>query len=118
MTKLEEELRAVELAFAKTMADRDHAAFTSFLSDEVVFVGADGALRGKIAVSEGWAHYFEADEAPFSWEPDLVVVVESGELGMTSGPVRDADGVRIGGFQSCWRRESGTWRIVLDHACE
>jgi len=117
VTKPEEELRVTEIAFAKTMADRDHAAFTSFLSEEVVFLGNEGALRGKAAVAEGWAKYFEGEPAPFSWEPDVVVVVASGELGMTAGPVRDGDGVRFAGFQSCWRRESGAWKIVLDRAC-
>ena len=33
------ELRATEEAFAKTMADRDHRAFASFLADEAVFFG-------------------------------------------------------------------------------
>jgi ketosteroid isomerase-like protein len=118
VTRLEQELRATEMAFAKTMADRDHAAFTSFLSDEVVFVGDEGALRGKAAVAEGWAKHFEADRAPFSWEPEVVVVLESGELGMTAGPVHDPEGVRFAGFQSCWRRENGTWKIVLDRGCD
>lgn len=118
MTTREQELRATEIAFARTMADRDHAAFTSFLSEEAVFAGPKGELRGRAAVAAGWASYFEGDEAPFSWEPEAVVVLDSGELGMTAGAVRDSEGNRIAGFQSVWRRESGTWRIVLDRACD
>jgi ketosteroid isomerase-like protein len=118
VTSLEEELRAAELAFAKTMADRDHAAFVSFLADDVVFVGDFGPLRGKTAVADAWARYFEADEATFSWEPAFVAVSESGTLGMTAGPVHDAGGVRIGAFQSCWRRENGEWKVVLDRSCD
>src|ERR1700693_3299408 len=38
-TELKQQVAATETAFAKTMADRDHAAFTSFLADEAVFLG-------------------------------------------------------------------------------
>ena len=37
---LKEQVRQTEMAFAKTMADRDHAAFSTFLADETVFFGA------------------------------------------------------------------------------
>ena len=43
-----------ELAFAKTMADRDHAAFASFIADEAVFLSGGKPLRGKAAVVEAW----------------------------------------------------------------
>jgi hypothetical protein len=37
-----EQLRQTESAFARTMADRDHAAFMSFLADETVFIWTRG----------------------------------------------------------------------------
>jgi hypothetical protein len=43
-------VRAREVAFAKSMADRDHAAFATFVSEEAVFVGRT-ALRGRHAVA-------------------------------------------------------------------
>ena len=45
------DLRATEEAFARTMADRDHEAFVSFLADETVFFGPGGEIRGKEAVA-------------------------------------------------------------------
>ena len=115
--KLETELRAAEEAFAKTMADRDHAAFTSFVADEAVFVG-DKVLRGRAAVAAGWKRFFDAPAAPFSWKPDSALVLESGKLGMTSGPVFDPSGKRVGTFQSTWRLEAdGAWRVVFDRGC-
>ncbi len=42
-----QEVMAVERAFAKTMADRDLAAFSSFLSEETVFYSGPKPLRGK-----------------------------------------------------------------------
>ena len=115
--KLQEQLRQTETAFAKTMADRDHAAFTSFLADETVFMGRT-TLRGKAAVAATWKRYYEEPKAPFSWKPDRVEVLDSGTLGMTSGPVFDGAGQRIGTFNSVWRRDKdGKWRIVFDIGC-
>ena len=115
---LEDQVRRTETAFAKTMADRDHAAFTTFLSDEAVFVGSKGPTRGKAAIAEQWKRYYEGTKAPFAWAADRVVVLDSGTLALSSGPVLDPAGQRIGTFNSVWRRESeGTWKIVLDNGC-
>jgi ketosteroid isomerase-like protein len=109
------EVQAAERAFAKTMADRDPAAFERFLSEEAVFFSGDEPLRGKRRVAEAWARFFEGGEAPFSWDPDRVEVLASGTLALSTGPVRDAHGNIIARFNSIWRRESpGTWRIVFD----
>lgn len=107
-------VRAREEAFARTMAQRDHAAFTTFLSSEAVFAGAT-VLRGRDEVATAWRRYFEAPAAPFSWTPDLVEVLESGRLALTSGPVTGADGKPVGRFNSIWRLEDdGVWRVVFD----
>jgi ketosteroid isomerase-like protein len=110
-------VRARETAFAKTMADRDHAAFATFVAEEALFVGGS-VLRGRPAVAEGWKPYFEGDKAPFSWQPDRVEVVDSGTLAFSTGPVFDPEGKRIGTFNSTWRLEKdGEWRVVLDSGC-
>jgi ketosteroid isomerase-like protein len=113
-----EQVRRAEIAFAKTMADRDHAAFRTFLADEAVFVSTSRVLRGAKEVAAGWKQFFEGAQAPFSWEPDQVQVLDSGTLALSSGPVRDPSGKRIGTFNSIWRREpDGKWKIVIDHGC-
>lgn len=117
---LQAQVRDTERAFAKTMADRDHAAFTSFLSEETVFFsGPKGtALRGKKAVADAWMRFYEGPKAPFSWEPDSVEVLDSGTLGSSSGPVHDLEGKRVGTFSSIWRRgPDGKWKIVFDKGC-
>jgi ketosteroid isomerase-like protein len=115
--ELKEQVRRAETAFAKTMADRDHAAFTSFLADEAVFFG-QGVLRGKARVAEGWKRFYEGKEAPFSWAPDSVEVLDSGTLGLSSGPVKDPTGKRVGTFNSVWRRDAdGRWKVVFDKGC-
>jgi ketosteroid isomerase-like protein len=121
-TELRLEVAATETAFAKTMADRDHAAFTSFLAEEAVFLGGATPLRGKQQVAEAWKHLYEKPAAPFSWQPEKIEVLESGGLALSSGPVHDAKGKLVGSFTSIWRREApGVWRIIFDtgdEACE
>jgi len=110
-------VRAREAAFAKTMADRDHAAFATFVSEEALFMGR-AVLRGRKAVAEGWKPYFEGPKAPFSWQPDRVEVTDSGTLAFSTGPVFDPEGKRTGTFNSTWRLEKdGEWRVVLDSGC-
>jgi len=116
-TKREAELRAAETAFAKTMADRDHAAFASFLSEEAIFSG-EGVQRGREAVAAAWAGLFKGEKAPFSWKPEYVAVLGSGDLGTTQGPVFNPEGKRVGTFNSVWRREAdGKWKIIFDRGC-
>jgi ketosteroid isomerase-like protein len=113
-----EEVRRAEIAFAKTMADRDHAAFRSFLAAEAIFVGPNRVLRGANQVAAGWKPFYEGSQAPFSWEPDQIQVLDSGTMALSSGPVRNPAGKRVGTFNSIWRRETdGKWRIVIDHGC-
>jgi ketosteroid isomerase-like protein len=103
-----------ERAFAKTMADRDLAAFSRFLSADTVFQGK-APLRGPEAVVSAWKKFFDGPQPPFSWEPDQVLVMNNGELALSSGPVRDPAGKLVARFNSVWRQEApGVWRIVLD----
>lgn len=109
------EVEAREIAFAKTMADRDLEAFLSFVSPEAVFFEGNEPLRGRDAIASGWASFFEGPSAPFSWHPDVVEVLESGHLALSSGPVRDGSGQEVGRFNSIWRKDSdGEWRVIFD----
>ena len=109
------EVRAREIAFAKTMADRDFEAFLTFISPEAIFFDGPAPLRGREAIAKGWRAFFEGDTAPFSWHPDLVEVLESGQLGLSSGPVVAPSGALIGRFNSIWRKDAdGQWRIIFD----
>jgi ketosteroid isomerase-like protein len=111
-------VREAERAFARSMAERDLAAFESFVSDEALFFGGKGVLRGRAAVMAGWKRFFQGDEAPFSWEPEQVEVLDSGTLAISSGPVRDPEGRRIATFNSIWRLEAdGRWRVIFDRGC-
>jgi ketosteroid isomerase-like protein len=115
LAQLREQVEDTEHAFAQTMADRDHAAFTTFLADEAVFFDAETPLVGRDAVAAAWLAFFQQPDAPFSWAPETVVVLQSGTLAHSSGPVLNSAGASIATFNSIWRREpSGEWKIVFD----
>ena len=122
MEELQQQVTDTERAFAKTMAQRDFDGFVSFLSDEAVFFAGTTPLRGKQKVADTWKSYYEQADAPFSWEPETVEVLESGTLALSSGPVFDPKGKLVATFNSIWRLEApGQWRIVFDKgsvACE
>jgi ketosteroid isomerase-like protein len=97
------------------MADRDFDAFRTFLSPEAVFFRGNEPLRGSAEVAHAWAAFFDGAQAPFSWSPDVVEVLESGSLALSSGPVRGPSGEDVGRFNSIWRKDAdGVWRVVFD----
>jgi len=111
----EREVADTERAFAKTMADRDLAAFSNFIATDAVFFSGPEPRRGKQAVVEFWKRFYEKPEAPFSWRPETVEVLDSGTLALSSGPVFDPTGKQFATFTSIWRLEApGTWRIGFD----
>ena len=110
-----------ERRFAEAMAARDLQAFASHIAAEAVFFSSpDGlqVLRGKTAIVDGWRRFFDGPAAPFSWSPATAEVLESGSLGMTTGPVHNAKGDVTGRFSSVWRLEpDGRWRVIFDRGC-
>lgn len=113
----QQRVRDTEIAFARTMADRNFAAFQTFLApDSIFFTG--GPKRGVKAIAQAWKAFYDGPKAPFSWAPDSVEVNDAGTLAMSSGPVWDPSGKRTGTFNSIWRREpDGKWRVIFDKGC-
>jgi ketosteroid isomerase-like protein len=113
--ELQRQVADTERAFARTMADRNFAAFQTFLSWDTIFFSGPKALRGKQAVADAWKPFYEKPDAPFSWKPEQVEVLESGALALSTGPVFDPKGKNIATYTSIWRLEApGVWRIIFD----
>jgi ketosteroid isomerase-like protein len=109
------EVFAAERAFAKSMADRDFAAFGRHVAPDTLFFGSSKVHRGRDAVLAAWKAFFDGPTAPFSWQPDQVEVLESGQLALSTGPVRDPQGQVIARFNSIWMRAAdGRWLVVFD----
>lgn len=108
------EVSATETAFAAAFAARDVAAFRSFLAPDTIWMGKE-PLHGPDAVMKAWNGLLTSPKPPFSWGPDLALVLPSGDLARTTGPVKDLEGKQVGRFQSTWRRKpAGGWEIVFD----
>jgi ketosteroid isomerase-like protein len=109
------EVFAAERAFARSMAERDFAAFGRYLAEDCVFFSGNTPLRGREAVLAAWKAFFDGERAPFSWDPDQVEVLASGELALSTGLVRDPAGVVSARFNSIWQRQQdGRWLVIFD----
>lgn len=109
-----EQVKAREVAFAQTMADRRFDRFADFVAEDAVFRGA--ALRiGRTEIVEKWRRFFEGPKAPFSWTPDVVTVAADGRTAISTGPVRDEDGKTTSRFITIWRLDPDEhWRAIVD----
>lgn len=115
--QLTEQVRATEIAFARTLADRDPKKFTSMIAPDSIWLGAQ-PLHGPAEILASWQGYFDAKTPPFSWRPEIVEVQEGGKLALSTGPVLDPSGKRVGTYTSIWRREpTGEWKIIFDRGC-
>ena len=62
-----------------------------------------------------WKAFCDTPAVPLSWQPEVVEVLDSGNLAFSTGPVRDPQGKVFATFTSIWRLEApGTWRIIFD----
>ena len=108
------EVFAAERAFARSMAERDFAAFGRHVAEDCVFFGAT-ALHGRDAVLAAWKPFFDGAQAPFSWEPDQVEVLSSGNLAFSTGLVKNPAGAVTARFNSIWQRHAdGRWLVIFD----
>lgn len=112
------EVRASEVAFAKTMADRKLARFAEFVAEDAVFNGRAPHI-GKAAVVQAWKGFFDGPQAPFSWGPDAVAPTADGRYAISTGLVHDPAGKVTGRFTSIWRKDAdGRWRVVADQGVD
>ena len=118
---LADDVRCREIAFSQSVENKDISAFESFIDDDARFVGAS-ISRGPAEIADAWSVFF-TDEGPrIKWRPQVIEVLENGNLALSRGPykmiTRDSDGkpvVQWGTFNSVWRKHSDdTWKVVFD----
>ncbi|HEY2322296.1 MAG TPA: alpha/beta fold hydrolase [Thermoanaerobaculia bacterium] len=110
-----EEVRSVEIAFAKAFADQKAEKFFSYVADDATFLTARVTLVGKDEIVRRWTPFFSERVAPFTWRPERVYVNGAGTIGLTTGPVFDRDGNQAGIYSSIWEKNAnGEWKILFD----
>ena len=110
------ELAQAERQFAAQSVREDmRAAFMANFAPDGVMVRGDWVNARE---------YLAARPAPpivLDWHPSFVLVSQSDDLGVSTGPWRatrrdgPAESAAVGEFASVWRRDgSGPWRVIVD----
>jgi len=111
-------VRQADVDRARAVAARDVERFLSFLAEDVAFFPDQAPVaKGKAAVRELWAPFFDPKGPALSWEPVTVEVAASGDLAYTTGTfeVEAADAHRYGKYVTIWRkRPGGRWKVAVD----
>jgi ketosteroid isomerase-like protein len=110
-----DEVRCQEIAFSRSVENKNIESFRSFLDGDARFVGR-AVDRGPDEISASWRIFFSDDGPNIKWRPQFV------EVALTRGPYRmiaeDADGNPVeswGTFNSVWRKNAdGEWLIIFD----
>jgi ketosteroid isomerase-like protein len=116
-----DEVRCREIGFSQAAEKQDMDAFRSFIDSDARFVSSS-VLRGVDDIATAWSVFFGPDSPSIKWRPQIIEVLEDGELALSRGPYRiqakDADGNEVeewGTFNSVWRlQDDGHWRVVFD----
>jgi len=119
--ELRDAVRCSEIAFSRSVEERDLGGFVSLIHPAARFIGSE-VHEGPGAVAAAWRPFFEPDGPRIAWRPELVEVLADGTLALTRGPYRlrrrDEDGSwqeSWGTFTSVWRRDDGgEWQVVFD----
>ncbi|WP_119717579.1 YybH family protein [Cognatilysobacter tabacisoli] len=119
---------ARELSFARSVADRDAAAFAAHVHADAAFgSGRPVPMRGREAITRGWATIIAGEKVRLRWYPTRVTVAPGvGDVAWSSGPSLFEDlapganpRYSIGAFHSVWHKDAdGTWRVLFDDGVE
>ena len=109
-------LARAESAFAAQSVREDmRAAFIANFADDGVLV------RGEWVNARDWLSPRAPPPIVLDWHPAFVVVAQSADLGVSTGPWRatkkdaPAEPPAVGEFASVWRRDAqGPWRVIVD----
>lgn len=118
----EASLKATELAWSEAAGKKEIDNVVSFVADDSVQLPPNApAATGKDAVRKEWETLFALKDFTVKWNPTLVQVAESGEIGYTSGTYSltftDAKGGKVedkGKYLEVWKKIDGKWKCYQD----
>ena len=111
-----------EAAFARSVAQRDRAAFAAFVHPDAVFSGGGAPAKGRDAVVAAWEFAFDPAQPVLHWAPSSVAIGARADLALSRGPYwieNTAPGAPhrlvAGEFTSVWTRgDDGEWKVLFD----
>lgn len=110
---LEDEVRCREIGFSNSVEQLDLEAFRTFIDADARFVGAS-VLRGVDEIAAGWSVFFTEGFPKIKWRPQIVEVLDSGNLALSRGPYRIIDEDEKGESREAWGTYNSVWRLNAD----
>ena len=112
-----------ELAFARSVATHDAAAFAELVHPGAAFEsGQPVPLRGRDQVVAAWGDLVAGKGMRLSWYPSRVTIGGAADVAWSSGPVLfewpdrpPEKRYATGTYHSVWTRDAdGRWRVLFD----
>lgn len=118
----EKALREADIAWSAAAEKKDLDGIVSFVTDDSVQLPPNApTAKGKDAVKKEWSNILGLKDIAVKWEPAIVQVADSGELGYTSGTYTlsftDTNAGKIddkGKYLEVWKKVDGKWKCYLD----
>ena len=120
--KEEQALRALDRAWSDAANRKDLDAVVSYMADDgETLAPNEPVARGKAAIRASWSNLLGLPGVNVRWEPLIVEVAKSGEIGYTSGTYTlsytSADGKTMtdrGKDLAVWKKVNGKWKCSSD----
>ena len=121
-TEEEKNLRAADIAWSDAAVKKDAAAVASFMTEDGTQLPPNApAAKGREATKKEWENIFALKDAEVKWEPTMVQVADSGDIGYTRGTYTlsftDPKAGKIsdkGKYLEIWKKVDGKWMCHLD----
>ncbi len=115
-------LMTADRAFYAASRDQGVEGFRSFLADDAVAVEDAAGTQSGDKIAAAWKPLLESKGQAISWDPVSAGVIQSAQLGWTTGRfmIKDkSDGavLRSGTYTTVWKWSGGRWLVVLDGGC-
>jgi len=117
------DLMEADRAFARAAAERGIDGWMSFFTEDAARVLGDGrVVVGLEQIRAVDSASFADPEIRLTWDPTDAGLFADGDHGFTKGRfavvrVEAPDGtppLSEGAYLSIWRRDAGTWKVILD----
>lgn len=124
VNKAEEEksLKETDIAWSDAAGKKDADAVAGFMtSDGSTLPPNEPIVKGHDAIKKGWSDLLALKDLNIKWEPTMVQVADSGDMGYTSGTWTMGwtgdKGEKIkdnGKYLEVWKKVDGKWKCYLD----
>jgi ketosteroid isomerase-like protein len=114
-----EAVRSTNIAWAKTGEAKDVEGMTSFFTEDALILWPYD-FGGRTYWSDYWTERFSDPSWEVAWQPENVVVADSGELAYSFGKVQNTrvengeTKTSKGTYLAVWKKQAdGSWKVAV-----